>query len=50
MTELIYEYIDTKHIRHSVEHIILPADDAGRERIIDDIRNALLRKRKATHT
>ena len=49
MVELISEYIDTKHIRHSVEHITLSADDAGRERVIDDILNVLQKKRTAVH-
>ena len=50
MAELISEYVDTKHIRHSVEHITLPADDAGRERMIDDILNALRRKHKSARS
>ena len=47
MAELVSEYTDTKNIRHSVEHFTLPIEDnAGRERIIDDILSALQRKRK----
>ena len=47
MAELISEYTDTKNIKHVVEHVTLPAgEDINRERIIDDILNALQRKRK----
>lgn len=45
MAELISEYTDTKHIKHAVEHVTLPVgEDTNRERIIEDILNALQRK------
>ena len=50
MAKLISEYTDTKNIKHSVEHVTLPAgEDTNGERIIEDILNVLLRKCKAIH-
>lgn len=47
MAELISEYTDTKNIKHAVEHVTLPVDeDTNKDRIIDDILNALQQKRK----
>lgn len=48
MAKLISEYMDAKNVKHAVEHFTLPADDnMDREHIIEDILNALLRKRKS---
>jgi len=43
MLKLKTEYIDVKNTRHNVEHVIVPADDNNRERVISDLFRSLTR-------
>ena len=46
MADLIKEYIDTKDIRHKVEHQVLPTDDRrSKEQIIEELFSVLTRRR-----
>lgn len=47
MVNLKTEYTDTKDVKHSVEHLTVLADDKNsRERIVEDLLNALTRQGK----
>lgn len=49
MLKLVSEYVDTKNIKHTVQHAVLQEDDAcNRERIIEELMFALTNKHKIT--
>lgn len=49
MINLKTEYTDIKDVKHHVEHFTVPADDKNsRERIVEDLLNALTRQGKPT--
>ncbi|MBD5451950.1 MAG: hypothetical protein HDR25_04855 [Lachnospiraceae bacterium] len=51
MADLTKEYTDTKDIKHTVEHLILSADNkASKEQILEELFHALTRSRKHIST
>ena len=47
MANLSTEYVDAKNIKHAVEHLTLSTENhVGREELVQDILNVLIRKRK----
>lgn len=49
MLNLASEYVDTKNIKHNVEHIILPEKDyASKERVLEELFLALTKKSPKT--
>ena len=49
MLNLASEYVDTKNVKHNVEHIILPEKDyISKERVLEELFLALAKKSKKT--
>lgn len=47
MLNLASEYVDTKNVKHNVEHIILPEKDyISKERILEELLSVLAKKSK----